>query len=275
VRIEDYPPQEPLSENGVLYTREMVRRSAGIEGIEVRHGSDVHQSLLVFPAERPNGTVLAFMFGGGWTNGYKELFSFLAPPLNAAGITFVSLGYRLAPKNLFPAGWNDAADGVAWIYKSIARHGGDPKRIFVGGWSAGGHYAALLACRNDWQAARDLPPRVIRGCLCITGVFDFTPGNGMSVRPRFLGPEEQGNDVHASPLLHLDRLPPPMLLAHGSDDFPHLVMQARKMERILKVRGADVERIELPDRTHFSAAFRAGEPGSVWLDRAIAWMGTH
>jgi len=117
---------------------------------------------------------------------------------------------------------------------------------------------------------------VIRGCLCISGVFDFTPGNGMSVRPRFLGPEALGNDVHASPLFHLnDWPPPPMLLAHGSEDFPHLILQAKKLERVLAVRGADVTRVELAGRTHFTAAYRAAEPDSKWMSTAIQWMSGH
>jgi arylformamidase len=272
MRLEDYPPQEPLSENGVVYNREMRARGEGIDGIEVRHGDDVHQSLLLFPAAKPNGTVLAFMVGGGWTNAYKELLAFMAPAFNAAGVTFASLGYRLAPKHLFPDGWNDAAAGVAWLHKHVKEHGGDPKRLFVGGWSAGGHYASLLACRRDWQAGHGVPEDVIRGCLCLSGVFDFTPGNGMSVRPRFLGAEELGNDVHASPLFHLERLPPPMLLAHASDDFPHLSVQAKKMERVLSVRGADVQRMELADRTHFTGAYKCVDEGSPWLASALAWM---
>ncbi|MGE0797942.1 MAG: alpha/beta hydrolase [Lautropia sp.] len=275
MRIEDYPPQEPLSENGVRYNAEMRRRSEGIEGLEFEYGGDVHQRLMLFPARKPNGTVLAFMIGGGWTNGYKELLAYMAPPLNAAGITFASLGYRMAPKHLFPAGWHDAADAVAWLHSNVARHGGDPARLFVGGWSAGGHYAALLACRRDWQASRGLPRDVIRGCLCISGIFDFTPGNGMSVRPRFLGPEADGNDVHASPLFHLGTLPPPMLLAHGDNDFPHLAIQARKFERVVSVLGGDIERVELPDRTHFSAAWAAVDDGSRWLATAADWLARH
>jgi arylformamidase len=216
--------------------------------------------------------VLAFMVGGGWTNVYKEMLAFMAPPFNKAGITFASLGYRLAPKHIFPDGWIDAASGIGWLYDNVAAYGGDPGRIFVGGASAGGHYATLLACRQDWQESLRVPIDVIRGCLSISGVYDFTPGNGIHARPRFLGPEALGNDVHASPLFHLGERPPPLLLAHGSDDFPHLVVQARKLERVLSVRGADVQRIELAGRTHFSAAYRSVEPDSEWLIKALSWM---
>ena len=48
--------------------------------------------------------MLLFWHGGGWTSGYKEWMGFMAPALNAAGVTFVSAGYRLAPEHVFPAG---------------------------------------------------------------------------------------------------------------------------------------------------------------------------
>lgn len=275
MQIEDYPPQEPQSENGLRYMREMLRRGEGVNGMEIRHGEDVHQGLLLYPAQRPNGTLLAFMCGGGWTNGYKELLAFMAPSFNAAGVTFAALGYRLAPKHIFPAGWLDAASGISWLYRHARDYGVDPRRMFVGGHSAGGHYAALLGCRRDWQETLGLPPDVIRGCVCISAVFDFTPGNGMQIRPRFLGPEPLGNDLYASPLFQLRELPPPFLLAHGTEDFPHLIVQAKKMERVLRVMGADVQRVELPGQDHFSAAYTSVDDDSTWLPHALRWLSEH
>ena len=151
MRIADYPPQEPFSDAGEAYVEETLKRSEGLEGVEVFYGPDPYQSLLVFPATKPNGRVLIFMYGGGWTNGYKETMAFYSRPMNAAGVTFVSLGYRLAPRHVFPAGWMDAANGVAWVYRNIDRFGGQPERIYLSGHSAGGHYASLLAVRLDWR----------------------------------------------------------------------------------------------------------------------------
>jgi acetyl esterase/lipase len=277
MRIEDYPDQEPLGEFALKYHEEALRRGASVRGIEAAYGSDPYQGVIVYPAEEStsDGTVLVFFHGGGWTNGYKEWMTFMAPALSAAGITFVTAGYRLAPEHVFPTGFDDALEAVAWVYRHIADHGGDPNRIFVGGHSAGGHYAALMALRTDWQGPLGLPADVITGVLPISATFYFTEGSGLSVRPRFLGPEGQGTEAAASPMEHARADAPPMLIAHGDEDFPHLMRQAEEFEAEMKALGAPVERVILPGRNHGSASFAAGEADGPWLNRAVTWMRRH
>src|SRR5690606_29531356 len=93
MRREDYPLQEPLSEIGERYSVECWKRSSGIAGEEHGYGPDPYQRLLVFPADRPDGRVLVFWHGGGWTSGYKEWLGFMAPAFTSQGVTFVSPGY--------------------------------------------------------------------------------------------------------------------------------------------------------------------------------------
>lgn len=273
MRIADYPAQEPLSERGRVYTERYLANGAGVEGIEIATGQHPCQGLLLFPAQRPTGDVLAFMYGGGWTNGYKELMAFMAPALNARGVTFASIGYRLAPEYLFPAGWEDAQAAVAWLHGHVRRYGGDPARLFVGGWSAGGHYAALLATRRDWRAAHGLPADVIRGCVTMTGIFDFTPGNGMTVRPRFLG--RDASEVAASPLFQLDAGTPPFLLTWGEHDFPHLAAQSRKFACVAEARGVDLEAHEIAGRDHFTLPDAGGEADGPWVPLIADWLRRH
>lgn len=277
MRVEDYPEQEPLGEFALKYHQEALRRGAGVEGVQAAYGDDPYQGVIVYPAavDKADGTVLIFFHGGGWTNGYKEWMSFMAPALTAHGITFVTAGYRLAPEHVFPAGFDDALAAVEWVYRHIADHGGDPERLFVGGHSAGGHYAALMALKTDWQKPRGLPADVIKGALPISGTFYFTTGSGLSVRPRFLGPEGQGTEEAASPMRYLRGDAPPMLVAHGTDDFPHLMRQAVEFESALREAGAPVERLELPGRNHGSASFAAGEADGPWVNPAVAWMRRH
>ena len=267
MRIEDYPPQEPFSEFAMPYVEEVTRRTAGHDGIDVFYGENPYQGIALHVPEAPNGTVFAFVHGGGWTSGYREHMNFMAPGFLAAGVIFASIGYRLAPAHVFPTGLEDIAAGTVWLRENIAGHGGDPARIFIGGHSAGGHYTALLAVRDDV-----LPPGAVCGCLPISGVFDFMPGNGMSMRPRFLGPEDAENDGPASPIHRIGDTPPPFLIAHGSKDFPHLITQAERMEAALAAKGCEVERIVLEGRDHFTASLAGGEADGPWLGRALDWM---
>lgn len=270
MRIEDYPPQEPFSKMALPYAEEVMRRGADHEGEDHFYGDDPYQGIVLHLPAQPNGTIFAFVHGGGWTSGYREHMNFMAPSFNDAGVIFASVGYRLAPQHLFPTGAEDVAAGVKWLRDHAGEWGGDPARVFIGGHSAGGHYTALLAVDEDLRSRTGLTSTDIRGCLPISGVYDFLPGNGMSMRPRFLGPEE--NDRPASPIHHITRAPPPFLLAHGSRDFPHLIGQAEQMEAALREAGGDVGRIVLDDRDHFSASYAGGEPEGPWVRHALAWI---
>jgi acetyl esterase/lipase len=272
-RPEDYPPQEPMSALGAAYTAECARRSAGIPGIDVAYGDDPYQGIALFVPKRPSGAVCAFVHGGGWTNGYRELMAFMAPSFLDAGVIFASIGYRLAPKHVFPTGFADTAAGVAWLWRNIKAHGGDPRRLFIGGHSAGGHYTALLAVRRDWQQKLGLPADAVRGCLPISGVYDLTESGGLSARPRFLG--APGREREASPIYSIAGMPPPFFMAHGSQDFPHLMRQAEAMEAALGRSGTEVERVVLDGRDHFSASYAGGEPKGPWVPRALAWLTAH
>lgn len=272
MRPEDYPPQEALSEIGVRYHAEVIRRGDGMSGAEFSYGKDAYQSLAVYRASRPTGIVLLFFHGGGWTSGYKEWMAFMAPALTERGVTFVSCGYRLAPQHVFPAGFDDACAAAAWACRHIAGHGGDPRRIFVGGHSAGGHYSALVAVRRDWQEVHGVPRDVIRGCLPVSGVFNFAEGSGLSMRPRFLGPEGKGAERAASPLHNIQATPPAFLIAHGSYDFPHLMRQAKEMERALLRSAGKVRRVLLEGCDHLSASYACGDANGVWTRTALEFM---
>jgi arylformamidase len=273
MRIEDYPPQEPFSAFALPFAEEVMRRGADVAPTaEVNYGDDPYQSIAIHAAPEPNGTVLAFVHGGGWTSGYKEHMNFMAPAFTAAGITFCSIGYRLAPQHLFPAGLGDVADALAWIHANIAGHGGNPARLFAGGHSAGGHYVPLLAVTSEWQQDRGLPAEVIRGCLPISGVYQFDDGSGLTTRPRFLGPDGTDTARLASPLNFVSADAPPFLIAYGTEDFPHLKDQAEKMAVALGEAGVEAEKIVLGGRDHFGASLAGGEVDGPWVPRAIDWM---
>jgi arylformamidase len=246
----------------------VLRRGEGVApDAEERYGENAYQSISVFRPAKANSAMLLFFHGGGWTSGYKEWMAFMAPAFTAAGVVFASAGYRLAPQHVFPTGMDDCAAAIGWLRANAVRFGGDPRRLFTGGHSAGGHYAALLAVNGS------LPAGTIRGCLPLSGVYDFTEGSGMPQRPRFLGsgPTER----QASPILRIEGRPPPFLIAHGDKDFPHLIPQAERMEAALRAAGGDVERLVLAGRDHFSASYAGGEAEGPWVPPALEWLRRH
>jgi len=276
-RIAACPPQEPLSEAGRQYAAECLRRGEGVAFEEAAYGDDPYQGVSIFRAANPDGRVLVFWHGGGWTSGYREWMHFNAPAFTTAGVTFVAPGYRLAPGHVFPTAREDCIRALAWVYRNIDAYGGNPAKIFVGGHSAGGHLAALLAARRGWPSRVDLPADVVKGALPVSGTYWFGADSGLSMRPRFLGPEgpDNRNEDEASPIRHLEPPLPPMLLFHGSEDFPHLARQAVAFEAAVRGARGEVARIVMPERNHFSAHYACGEPDGPMVPAALDFMASH
>ena len=107
--------------------------------------------------------LVMFFHGGGWVQGnvrsYDPLCSQVA---DRVGAVVVSVDYRLAPENPFPAAVHDCYDACAWAAAQADDLGIDPRRVAVLGDSAGGNLAAVVALMS-----RDLggPPLAFQGLL--------------------------------------------------------------------------------------------------------------
>ncbi|MGD0074443.1 MAG: alpha/beta hydrolase [Candidatus Binataceae bacterium] len=98
----------------------------------------------------PNGAgpfpVLVYFHGGGWVVGSLDAWDAACRMLtNAIECVTVSVGYRLAPEHKFPKPAEDCYAATQWVADNAASIGGDPARIAVGGDSAGGNLAAVVA----------------------------------------------------------------------------------------------------------------------------------
>ncbi|CAI1898528.1 Lipase 2 [Serratia grimesii] len=117
--------------------------------------------------------VLVYFHGGGFVLGTPALSDSICEGLAfGAQCVVVSIDYRLAPEHQFPTGLQDAFEALNWVYHNAATLGIDPERIAVGGNSAGGNFAAVLA-----QASTDVVPMLCHQVLLFPVVnygFDST-----------------------------------------------------------------------------------------------------
>jgi acetyl esterase len=124
----------------------------------------------------PHGTgpfpVLVYFHGGGWVIGNLEAYDATCRALtNAAGCLVVAMEYRLAPEYKFPAAPEDCYAATQWVAANAASLGGDPRRIAIGGDSAGGNLAAVVA-----QMARDRGEPALCYQLLVYPVTDYDFG---------------------------------------------------------------------------------------------------
>ena len=144
---------------------------------DVAYGRGPNETLDIFPTDAPTGKsgapVLVFIHGGYWRSVDKADHSFVAPTYTAPGACVVMPNYALCPAVTIPDITLQMVKALTWVWRNIARFGGDPRRITVVGHSAGGHLAAmLLACH--WQAyAKDLPADLVQRALSISGLFEL------------------------------------------------------------------------------------------------------
>ena len=121
-------------------------------------------------AEGPTPGILVWFHGGGWVIGDLDSGDATARRLaDRSGAVVVSVDYRLAPEAPFPAGPDDCWAALVWVAEHGAELGGDPSRLAVGGDSAGGNLAALVALR-----ARDEGGPELRHQLLVYPATDLT-----------------------------------------------------------------------------------------------------
>ena len=175
--------------------------------------------------------VLVYFHGGGWVIGDLDTHDVLCRELaNAAGCAIVAVDYRVAPKHRFPAAVDDCLAATYWVQRNAALLGIDRARLGVGGDSAGGNLAAVVAL-----GARDAGDLPIAFQLLIYPGTDMRrnaashENNGQGYlltretidyfHNHYIVDAVQDLDWRASPLLcdDLSRLPPALLITAGYD----------------------------------------------------------
>lgn len=147
--------------------------------LDVAYGNGVNESLDIFPAKGGGkAPVLVFIHGGYWRSLDKSDHSFIGPAFTQHGACVVVPNYALCPGGedkpvTIPDIAMQMVKALAWTWRHIAAHGGDPARIHVIGHSAGGHLAALMmACA--WRSyAADLPSDLVKKGLAISGLYEL------------------------------------------------------------------------------------------------------
>lgn len=198
----------------------------GAEPVGFSYGKDPKQSLNVYtPAAETDAKpapVVVWVHGGGWRNGDKDNRAGigLCQKWTTAGFVVVGLDYRLTPDVVHPAHVEDVAAGIAWVHRNISKHGGDPKRVFLLGHSAGAHLVALVATAPKYLKVHELTPKTaLAGVMAIdTASYDLTTTQARLVRKMIA--DAFGEDAEtlkgASPLLNAKRNPdecPPFIIA--------------------------------------------------------------
>ena len=240
--------------------------------LDVSYGPDPkHRLDLYLPPARVSGApVLIFLHGGSWTHGYKEWMGFMAPALVDLPAIFIAANYRLAPTHRFPTQLEDTLAILAWTAANVGDHGGDRRRVFIGGHSAGGHLATLACLRRDLWPGHGLAEGAVRACFPVSTTFDY---RGIAEDAgSFLA--RAGDAAAASPVAYVEGNRVPFLIAWGGADFERAKRTSREMVTALMSAGATTREIELPGKDHFEMSLELGDGAHRWTRAVRAWLAT-
>jgi acetyl esterase/lipase len=219
------------------------RRIKDIQYAEV----DGHRLLLdlYLPEKETNRLLVVWVHGGAWRQGSKSQMPLMG--LVKSGFAVASVEYRLSPVAKFPAQIHDLKAAIRFLRASSGKWSIDSKSIAVAGASAGGHLAALVGVTNHHNELEGRVGDHLDQSSTVQAIVDYygptnlltilnqsTP-HGLSVRvpalELLLGatPDKVPDLARlASPVFHIDRKDPPLLLIHGDQDLQVPINQAHE-----------------------------------------------
>lgn len=240
---------------------------------------------VVTPESKPPATddallpVVIVVHGGGWGSGdRKTMIQPVLETLTQGGYLYVSIDYRLSPQHRWPACREDVEDAVAWTKQHIRQYGGDPDRIGILGYSAGGQLAFLAAIH-------DRDPHRVKALVGLAPTTDFLEdfgrrgGASKALRDLMNVTEDQPLEnvllrlYNASPINHLHPGMPPILLIHGTEDRSVSFQQSLHIQHKIEENKWDVpcEVYKIEGAPHRQSEWDRFDEG--YKNKLLTWLG--
>ena len=238
----------------------------------VAYGTAEIERLDIYRAGHDAAPVFVFLHGGAWRSGRSKDFAGPAEMFLAAGAHYVVPDFAWVQDvggSLMVLA-DQVRRAIAWVFQNIARFGGDPNRLYLGGQSSGGHLAAV-ALTTDWRRDFALPADIIKGGVCISGMYDLTPVR-LSARSRYVAFDDT-TVAALSPIRHLDRLRAPLVVVYGTRETPEFQRQNREFAAAVETAGKRVRLVVGEHYNHFELPETLGNPYGLLGRAALDLMG--
>lgn len=256
-------------------------------------GRDLKMHIVLPKPKAPNPSpVFVWIHGGGWQGGNKEGGIGQVAPLVRKGFVGATIEYRLTGEAPFPAQIEDCKCAIRYLRAHAEKYNLDPKRIAVGGSSAGGHLVALLGTSSGvtelegsggWteesssvQAVVDLYGPTDFKAFVTTKGFESHNRDG-SPESKLLGGGEVATNVEGirkvNPITYVDKADPPFLIIHGADDKTVPVNQSTALHEALQTAGVSSDLHVIEEAGHGGPKFATPEIRSMRTDFVMKILG--
>jgi arylformamidase len=242
--------------------------------LDVAYGSHVDERMDIFPAARKKDAALApvfvFIHGGYWRALSKSDASNMAPAYTQVGAMYIALNYSLAPHVTLDTIVDQCRRAMAWIYHHIEQYGGDPERIYIGGSSAGGHLAGMVLAKG-WHTSYDVPERLVKGALLLSGLYDLTPIPLTHINAWMqLSAEDAARN---SPVNYEVAAGCPIVVSYGDNETNEFKRQSDDFLSSWKAKGYPGQYVQVAGLNHFDLVLECGKAQSPLATSVFAMMG--
>lgn len=232
------------------------------------YGPTPAETLDLYSAGQTNAPVMIFLHGGAWRVGRARDYGFPAETFVRAGAHFVVPDFATVREVGLDGMVSQVRRAVAWVHRHAASFGGDPHRLHVAGHSSGGHLVSNVLV-TDW-ASEGLPADVVRGGLCVCGIFDLQTARQAGHTGALTLDARIEHEL--SPQRHLGRLTCPVIVAYGSLDPPGLQDQSRAFAEAVRHAGKPVSVIVGQGYNHFEIVETLANPYGLLGRAALEQM---
>jgi arylformamidase len=157
----------------------------------------------------------------------------------------------------------------AWVLRHVGEHGGDPRRVAVGGSSAGAHLAAMCL-QTEWDRDYGLPQDPFAGAVLASGLYDLAPLRHSYLQPKIQLTEEIVR--RCSPVHGARPSRTPILLTWGGLEQSEFARQSLAYRDAWEAVGNRATLMAQPQAHHFSAIHGFEAPDSALCDEVAQML---
>ena len=245
----------------------------------VDYGTDKEQYFLYYePKERVSDKIVIWIHGGGWNAGNPKFFDYVGQYMARAGYRFVSIGYRLSPKNKYPAQIIDVCNAYNAAIKYLNDKGIDTSKVIVSGPSAGAHLSSILCYSKKVQDEYKVDVSNVIGYIGVGGPYSFRESQSMTLKMLQGMLFAKGYDrTEAEPWSLMTKNHIPMLLIQSRHDGLLEFECAEDLAGKAEMVGNSCEIYEVEDKRNTHSWYTAGyflfeRNESKTLDKYMTWI---